>query len=107
MNEEYTLGCKHVVSLIVIFTVRFQLDNWNKLRNMCSREIGGKMKKKEPVGDESEAVPADVLDELDAVTPEKLRVSFKISGNAILLGFFGGGGGGGGRFFFTHPKYYQ
>ena len=57
------------------------------------------MKKKEPVGDESEAVPADVLDELDAVTPEKLRVSFKISGNAILLGGWGGGGA-----FFSHIR---
>ena len=26
-------------------------DNWNKLKNMVSKAIGEKMKKKEPVGD--------------------------------------------------------
>ena len=29
----------------------FQADNWNKLKNMASKAIGEKMKKKEPVGD--------------------------------------------------------
>ena len=28
-----------------------QADNWNKLKNMVSKTIGEKMKKKEPVGD--------------------------------------------------------
>jgi len=32
--------------------VRFQADNWNKLKNMASKAIGEKMKKKEPVGDD-------------------------------------------------------
>lgn len=27
-------------------TVRFTLDNWNKLKNMCARTIGGKKKVK-------------------------------------------------------------
>jgi len=30
---------------------RFEADNWNKLKNMASKVIGEKMKKKEPVGD--------------------------------------------------------
>merc|ERR1712002_746582 len=30
---------------------RFEADNWNKLKNMASKAIGEKMKKKEPVGD--------------------------------------------------------
>ena len=34
----------HIVS-------RFEADNWNKLKNMASKAIGEKMKKKEPVGD--------------------------------------------------------
>ncbi len=51
------------------------MDNRNKLRNMCSREIGAKMKKKEPVGDASEPVPADILDKLDSVTADTLKVS--------------------------------
>ena len=29
-----------------------QADNWNKLKNMASKAIGEKMKKKEPVGDD-------------------------------------------------------
>lgn len=32
--------------------LRFQLDNWNKLKNACSKEIGEKMKKKEAPGDD-------------------------------------------------------
>ncbi len=32
-------------------TVRFQMDNCNKLKNMCSKEIGCKKKDKEPDGD--------------------------------------------------------
>jgi len=31
---------------------RHQADNWNKLKNMASKAIGEKMKKKEPVGDD-------------------------------------------------------
>lgn len=30
-------------------TYRFEADNWNKLKNMASKAIGEKMKKKEPV----------------------------------------------------------
>jgi len=30
---------------------KFEADNWNKMKNMASKVIGEKMKKKEPVGD--------------------------------------------------------
>ena len=63
-------------------SVRFQMDNWNKLRNMCTREIGAKMKKKEPVGDPDEPLPADVTEKLDALTQEILHVS---SGCGLML----------------------
>lgn len=32
--------------------LRHELDNWNKLKNLCSKEIGKKMKNKEPIGDD-------------------------------------------------------
>ncbi|XP_078500341.1 serine--tRNA ligase, cytoplasmic [Lissotriton helveticus] len=46
---------------------RFQADNLNKLKNLCSKTIGEKMKKKEPVGD-NETIPenAQNLDDLTA-----------------------------------------
>lgn len=43
--------------------LRFQADNWNKLRNICSKEIGAKMKKKEPVG-KDEPLPQEIVDKL-------------------------------------------
>ena len=49
------------------------MDNWNKLRNICSKEIGAKMKKKEPVGD-SDTLPEGVAEKLDSLTAETLRV---------------------------------
>ena len=56
--------------------VRFQADNWNKLRNMCTKEIGAKMKKKEPVG-EDESLSQDVTEKLQdqSITAEDMRVS--------------------------------
>ncbi|MEE6493043.1 hypothetical protein FKM82_016708 [Ascaphus truei] len=55
---------------------RFQADNLNKLKNLCSKTIGEKMKKKEPVGD-SEALPenAQNLDELTAEVLNALSVT--------------------------------
>uniref|UniRef100_A0A182QZF7 serine--tRNA ligase n=1 Tax=Anopheles farauti TaxID=69004 RepID=A0A182QZF7_9DIPT len=43
---------------------RFNMDNYNKLKNLCSKEIGEKMKKKEPQGDENEPLPKAVEDQL-------------------------------------------
>ncbi|XP_072886597.1 serine--tRNA ligase, cytoplasmic [Hemitrygon akajei] len=55
---------------------RFQADNLNKLKNLCSKTIGEKMKKKEPIG-ESDALPQNTqnLDELNAETLSGLTVT--------------------------------
>lgn len=55
--------------------LRFQADNWNKLKNLCSKTIGLKMKKKEPVGENDAALPEglDVLENLQALNPETLQ----------------------------------
>lgn len=52
---------------------RHRADNWNKLKNVCSKEIGEKMKKKQPLGDEAESVPDDIVAHLDGVTSEQLK----------------------------------
>ncbi len=49
------------------------MDNWNKLRNMCTKEIGGKMKRKEAVGGD-DTLPGDITSNLDTLTAEMLRV---------------------------------
>ena len=49
------------------------MDNWNKLRNMCSKEIGQKMKKKEPVGND-DTLPEEIVKKLDSLTPDDVRV---------------------------------
>ncbi|KAF1594690.1 Serine--tRNA ligase, cytoplasmic, partial [Eudyptes moseleyi] len=55
---------------------RFRADNLNKLKNLCSKTIGDKMKKKEPVGmDESVPESAQNLDELTADVLGALQVS--------------------------------
>ncbi|NXG67397.1 SYSC protein, partial [Hemiprocne comata] len=62
---------------------RFRADNLNKLKNLCSKTIGDKMKKKEPVGtDESvpesvqnlEELTADVLGALQVAQIKRLRL---------------------------------
>ncbi|KAH9518407.1 hypothetical protein Btru_016753 [Bulinus truncatus] len=52
--------------------LRFRADLLNKLKNLCSKEIGEKMKKKEPVGTD-ETVPSGILDNLDDILPEQLQ----------------------------------
>lgn len=52
---------------------RFNADNLNKLKNLCSKEIGDKMKKKEPVGDATENVPDAIKDDVTAATSETLK----------------------------------
>ena len=54
--------------------MRFQADNWNKLRNMCSKEIGTKMKNKDPVG-EDDTLPGEIKEKLYSLTAETVRVS--------------------------------
>ncbi|XP_064398741.1 serine--tRNA ligase, cytoplasmic-like [Halichondria panicea] len=51
--------------------LRFQMDNCNKLKNMCSKEIGRKKKNKEPDGD-TETLPEDFSQKLDTLTVEDL-----------------------------------
>nr|KAF6291599.1 hypothetical protein mMyoMyo1_017053 [Myotis myotis] len=55
---------------------RFQTDNLNKLKNLCSKTIGEKMKKKEPVGND-ESIPENLLnlDDLTSDTLANLKVS--------------------------------
>jgi seryl-tRNA synthetase len=52
---------------------RFTADNFNKLKNVCSKEIGEKMKKKEPQGDDSTPVPDEIVANLDGVTADALK----------------------------------
>ncbi|XP_023296843.2 serine--tRNA ligase, cytoplasmic [Lucilia cuprina] len=51
---------------------RHRADNLNKVKNVCSKVIGEKMKKKEPQGDEAAEVPAEVQQELTELNAEKL-----------------------------------
>ncbi|XP_047439072.1 serine--tRNA ligase, cytoplasmic [Mugil cephalus] len=54
---------------------RFTADNLNKAKNLCSKSIGEKMKKKEPVG-EDESVPEEVnVESLTAETLSALTVT--------------------------------
>lgn len=50
---------------------RYRADLLNKLKNVCSKAIGDKMKKKEPVG-EDDALPDGMVQDLESVTQEKL-----------------------------------
>ncbi|CAL1531664.1 unnamed protein product [Lymnaea stagnalis] len=52
--------------------LRFRADLLNKLKNVCSKEIGDKMKNKEPVGDD-DSVPTGIIEKLDEVLPEQLQ----------------------------------
>ncbi|CAK1553044.1 unnamed protein product [Leptosia nina] len=53
--------------------LRHDADNLNKLKNVCSKEIGLKMKNKEPVGPEDDPVPAEVADNLITLSNEQLK----------------------------------
>lgn len=52
--------------------LRFRADLLNKLKNVCSKEIGEKMKKKEPVGDD-DSVPDAIKNDIDSLTAERLK----------------------------------
>lgn len=53
--------------------LRHKADNWNKLKNVCSKAIGEKMKKKEPQGDASQELPQDLISNLENLTIELLK----------------------------------
>lgn len=52
--------------------LRHKADNWNKLKNVCSKAVGEKMKKKEPVGSDADPVPDNVKENLDSLTNDLL-----------------------------------
>jgi len=52
--------------------LRFQADNWNKLKNLCSKTIGLKMKSKEPVGDHDN-LPDELIEKLQELNPDTLK----------------------------------
>ncbi|XP_014675908.1 PREDICTED: serine--tRNA ligase, cytoplasmic-like, partial [Priapulus caudatus] len=52
--------------------LRFQTDLWNRLKNLCSKTIGDKMKKQKPVGD-SDLLPNDLEANLESLTTETLQ----------------------------------
>lgn len=53
--------------------LRHEADNLNKLKNVCSKEIGLKMKSKESVGPEDQAVPSEVAGNLSELTADQLK----------------------------------
>ncbi|XP_075230240.1 seryl-tRNA synthetase [Lycorma delicatula] len=52
--------------------LRFKADSLNRAKNICSKEIGEKMKKKEPVGSESDELPNDFVSP-DAISADDLK----------------------------------
>uniref|UniRef100_T1JGF7 serine--tRNA ligase n=1 Tax=Strigamia maritima TaxID=126957 RepID=T1JGF7_STRMM len=52
--------------------LRHDADNWNRLKNMCSKIIGEKMKKKENIG-ENDALPDDILTKLSSLTVDLIQ----------------------------------
>jgi len=48
-------------------------DYLNKMKNRCSKEVGEKMKKKQPPGDEDEPVPEDILNDLENASGDRLK----------------------------------
>lgn len=53
--------------------LRFKVDNWNKLKNLCSKQIGERMKKKEALGDENEGLPDGFKNQLEGLTADSLK----------------------------------
>ncbi|XP_018328920.1 serine--tRNA ligase, cytoplasmic [Agrilus planipennis] len=53
--------------------LRHKADNWNKLKNLCSKVIGEKMKRKENQGDPNDDVPENVKSILETLTADALQ----------------------------------
>lgn len=53
--------------------LRHLADNFNKLKNICSKEIGEKMKKKELLGNDNDTVSPAVAGDLDNLNSETLK----------------------------------
>ncbi len=54
-------------SSVTFLWIPLQADNWNKVKNMASKAIGEKMKKKEPAGD-SDALESELIEGLAALS---------------------------------------
>lgn len=52
--------------------LRHRADNFNKLKNLCSKVIGEKMKKKELLGDD-DTVPQTIIDDLESLNSDSLK----------------------------------
>merc|ERR1712007_100919 len=52
--------------------LRFDGDNWNKVKKLCSKTIGGKMKNKEPVGEDTE-IETEISENLGSLTQDILQ----------------------------------
>lgn len=52
--------------------LRHKADNFNKLKNLCSKEIGEKMKKKEPLGSD-DTIPEEIIKNLDTIIVDNLK----------------------------------
>lgn len=52
--------------------LRHKADSLNKLKNLCSKEIGEKMKKKEPVGTD-QSLPKEMEDKLSEISSDNLK----------------------------------
>ena len=52
--------------------LRHKADNFNKLKNVCSKEIGERMKRKEAVGSD-DTIPKDILESLENLVLDNLK----------------------------------
>lgn len=52
--------------------LRHRADNLNKLKNMCNKEVGDKMKKKEVITDDK-FIPKEISENLDNITGDTLK----------------------------------
>lgn len=80
VKENQTLRFKDVKTVETVIeqdnnwrVCRHKADNWNKLKNLCSKIIGEKMKKKEDQGKEDDAIPDAILSSLEKLTADELR----------------------------------
>lgn len=64
--------------------LRFLGDQWNKLKNLASKTVGDKMKKKEPQGD-SDEIPAEVLAKMSDLRADELREMTVMQIKALVL----------------------
>lgn len=71
--KDVTLVDKVVEKDVLWRKLRHQADNFNKLKNLCSKEVGEKMKRKEPAGDDDDILPENIQKNLDSLTSEVLK----------------------------------